>query len=166
MHCPKCHKPDAKVIDSRILQEGNIVRRRRKCETCMKRFTTYEKLEIQMPAIVKSDGRREAYRRDKILKGFTKACHKRNISIEQIEQVVDSTEKYIVEKYEREIGARQVGDILMRKIYKLDPVAYVRFASFYWDFSNIEDFVKSLQKDINFSISTKKDKGLDSEEYQ
>lgn len=149
MYCPLCMAPETKVIDSRLLTEGSSVRRRRKCESCHQRFTTYEKIEIQMPAIVKNDGRRENYIRDKVFYGIKKACHKRPISMEKIENIVEEIEKTLIEKNQKEISSVEIGKNAMSKLYVEDPVAYVRFASFYWNYEDVDDFVSSLQQNLN-----------------
>ncbi len=161
MRCTICNAPDTKVIDSRLLPEGTTIRRRRKCETCNQRFTTYEKIEIQMPVIVKSDGRRENYQSEKIIKGIKKACQKRPISMEQIDNLISETEKNILEIHKKEIDANIIGQMIMENIYKLDPVAYVRFASFYWNFDNIDDFIVNLQKNLA-PFKSNKNKGRSS----
>ena len=148
MHCTICNAIDTKVIDSRLLMEGKTVRRRRKCEVCNKRFTTYEKIEINMPEIVKSDGRRESYRREKILNGVKKACQKRPISMNQIDDLIEKAEKKIIDNHDKEVSAAAIGQLVMESVYNLDPVAYVRFASFYWNFNNVDDFIIGLQKNL------------------
>ena len=149
MHCPICNATDTKVIDSRLLLEGASVRRRRKCESCESRFTTYEKVQLQMPMVVKHDGRRENYNRDKILSGIEKACQKRPISTGQINELIEKVEKKILEKHPQEVPSEILGEIIMKSLHKLDPVAFVRFASFYWDFDDIKDFIFSLEKNVN-----------------
>jgi transcriptional repressor NrdR len=145
MHCPSCGESDTKVIDSRLLQEGKTVRRRRKCPDCETRFTTYEKLQVQLPLIVKSDGRREAFNREKVMKGLKKACHKRPISAEKLELMLDDLEKFLLEADGKEFQATSVGEYVMATLYQLDPVSYVRYGSFYWNFKDLEDFVKTLK---------------------
>lgn len=148
MHCPSCHAQDTKVIETRILQNGMAVRRRRRCEDCDKRFTTYENFTQQLPAIVKADGRRENFNREKIVKGLTKACQKRPVSRDQIHELIDSLERHLGELSLKEISSDLLGNYVMEELYKLDPVSYVRFASFYWEFNNIEDFVSNLEKNV------------------
>lgn len=162
MHCPHCHAQDTKVIDSRMLLEENSVRRRRKCEVCEFRFTTYEKLHLQLPQIVKKDGRRENFNRDKIMKGLKKACSKRPISTDKLEDFIDDIEKSIIENSSGELSSNFLGKLIMDRLKKLDPVSYVRFASFYWDFSDIEDFVYGLKNNLN-SQKDICDKGIKSE---
>ena len=144
MHCPSCDKPETKVIDSRLFQDGKTIRRRRRCEHCEHRFTTYESFEIQLPQIVKNDGRRETFQREKIIRGIKKSCHKKSISMEQILNLVADVEKKIMEMQVKEISAIIIGEMVMEMLYKLDPVAYIRFASFYWNYDDIDDFVAGL----------------------
>lgn len=148
MHCTICNAPDTKVIDSRLLQEGDAVRRRRKCDSCLKRFTTYERLEIQMPVVIKHDGRIENFNNEKVSISIKKACHKRAISMIQIDSITESLEKYIVENFEKEVTTDKVGEFIMERLLLLDPVSYVRFASFYWDFENIDEFISALQEKL------------------
>ncbi|MEI8348318.1 MAG: transcriptional regulator NrdR [Pseudomonadota bacterium] len=143
-----CNEPETKVIDSRLLLEGSAIRRRRKCEKCGKRFTTYEEQQIQMPSIVKNDGRRENFNREKILMGIRKACHKRPISTDQILEFVEGMEKGLLEHHEKEVSTTALGEMIMDYLFNIDPVAYVRFASFYWNFQDVDDFVKSLQEHV------------------
>lgn len=148
MHCPSCHAQDTKVIETRILQNGMAVRRRRRCEDCDKRFTTYENFTQQLPAIVKADGRRENFNREKIIKGLTKACQKRPVSRDQIHGLIDGLERHMADLSVKEMSSNIIGNYVMEELYKLDPVSYVRFASFYWTFNDIEDFVLNLEKNI------------------
>ena len=150
MHCPNCLATDTKVIETRILQQGLSVRRRRKCEACDKRFTTYENINIQLPVVVKADGRRENFNRDKIIRGLSKACQKRPVSADQIEALVTSVAKRLSELSMKEVSSDHVGNFTMEELFKLDPVAYVRFASFYWNFNDVESFVQSLQTNLRF----------------
>lgn len=160
MHCPLCNAQDTKVIDSRMLLEENSVRRRRKCDACEMRFTTYEAIHIQMPLIVKKDGRRENYNREKIMKGLKKACQKRPISIDDINLMINGVERSLLELSQAEVAASDLGEIIMNHLKKLDRVSYVRFASFYWDYQDIEDFVYGLKNNLHSekSISDKGDK--------
>lgn len=148
MHCPSCHAQDTKVIETRILQNGMAVRRRRRCEVCDKRFTTYENFTQQLPALVKADGRRENYNREKIIKGLTKACQKRPVSRDQIHDLIDGLERHLGELNLKEIRSDFIGNYVMKELIQLDPVSYVRFASFYWEFNNIEDFVSILNENM------------------
>lgn len=145
MHCPTCHAQDTKVIETRILQNGMAVRRRRRCEECDKRFTTYENVNIQLPAVVKADGRRENFNREKIVKGLSKACQKRPISTDQIHSLIDGLEKRLSELSLKEVAADFIGNYVMEELYRMDSVSYVRFASFYWEFDNISDFITNLE---------------------
>lgn len=149
MKCPFCNNSETKVIDSRLLKEGFSVRRRRKCEdeVCTRRFTTYESIEIQMPAVVKLDGRREAYRREKIFQGLEKACQKRPISTDQIERVLDNIEKQILDMASKEISSKEIGNLVMMYLRNLDPVAYIRFASVYRKFQDVEEFMNDIKDD-------------------
>lgn len=148
MQCPKCGHDDTKVIDSRMSGVGEAIRRRRKCDQCDFRFTTYERMQVQLPMIVKNDGRREHFNRDKILKGLTKATQKRPVSVDQLEALINSIEQTLVDKYsDEEIPAHEIGELIMTNLRQLDPVSFVRFASFYWDYQNIQDFVRTLKRD-------------------
>ena len=135
-----------KVIDSRTNKEGDIIRRRRECLSCKDRFTTYERLEKSLPFVVKKDGRREEFNREKILDGVKKACQKRPISIEKIESLVDRVEQYFVDMGEKEVSAVSVGEKVVKEIYHLDDVAYVRFASVYRSFKDVNEFMVELKE--------------------
>lgn len=148
MLCPNCKAIDTKVIDSRLLNEGLSIRRRRKCGVCEKRFTTYESLQINIPAIVKNDGRRETFDESKLMSGLKKACQKRPISVDQIHELIASVAKQMGEMSVKEVPSEVIGEITMEKLYQLDAVAYVRFASFYWDFADIDTFVQGLQSQV------------------
>ena len=148
MHCPICNDPYTKVIDSRVPQEGVSVRRRRKCDKCEHRFTTFEMVQLQLPAVVKEDGRRENFNRDKILSGLNKACQKRPISVDSLNELIDDLSKDLLDTGKDEVVSRDVGRMTMAKLIRLDPVAYVRFASFYWDFKNIDGFIKNLKDNM------------------
>lgn len=158
MHCPNCDAIDTKVIDSRLLLEENSVRRRRKCDVCETRFTTYENVQIQMPLIVKKDGRRENFNREKIMKGLNKACQKRNISTDQINKLINTVERALLDISRTEVKARDLGELIMNHLKELDRVAYVRYASFYWNFKDIEDFVYGLKNNLH-SVKTISDQG-------
>ena len=164
MHCPSCNAQDTRVIDSRMLLEENSVRRRRKCDVCEARFTTYENIQIQMPLIVKKDGRRENYNREKIMKGLNKACQKRNVSTDQLNKLLNNVEKSLLEISRTEVQARDLGEIIMDQLKELDRVAYVRYASFYWDFKDIEEFVFGLKNNLH-SVKSISDKG-EKRDYQ
>jgi transcriptional repressor NrdR len=145
MICPQCSDSETKVIDSRLQLEGQSVRRRRKCEKCEFRFTTHEKIVHQIPPLVKADGRRETFNKEKVLKGLKKACQKTHISSSQIDDVVESLEGMLRDYPAKEVPSKLIGEYVTEKLRQLDPVAYVRFASFYWNFNDIEGFVTSLK---------------------
>jgi transcriptional repressor NrdR len=145
MKCPYCTKIDNKVIDSRLSKDGRMIRRRRECIHCGRRFTTYEKLEEVLPMVVKKDGRREPFSREKIISGIRKACQKRPVSSTLIEEFVDSLELYFQELGKKEIGSPQVGEKVINKLKEWDEVAYVRFASVYRHFKDINEFMAELE---------------------
>lgn len=144
MKCPFCSTTESKVIDSRISKDGGLIRRRRECEKCAKRYTTYERVEEPLPAVVKKDGRREAFDRMKISSGIRKACQKRPISTETIDAVVDSIERSVLDQGESEIQSSDIGEKVMDELHRLDEVAYVRFASVYRSFKDINEFMSEL----------------------
>lgn len=145
MKCPFCDELEDKVVDSRMAKEGEVIRRRRECLGCKRRYTTYERVEEILPMVVKKDGRRESFDRTKILAGLKKACEKRPISTATIEDVTDRIEKRIQEMGETEIESRIVGEELMKALHQLDQVAYVRFASVYREFKDIDQFMDELK---------------------
>jgi transcriptional repressor NrdR len=145
MRCPFCGDLEDKVIDSRISKDGYSIRRRRECITCKKRFTTHEKIEETLPSIIKKDGRRESFDRDKILNGMKKACQKRPISTESIEAAVDKIEREIQERGVKEIKSSEIGERIMQELHDLDEVAYVRFASVYRSFKDISEFMAEVK---------------------
>lgn len=145
MKCPYCGHLENRVVDSRLNKENTITRRRRLCESCEQRFTTYERLEVTMPMLVKKDGRREAWDRHKAIEGIKKACEKRPVSIEQIEEFVDSMERELQDMGEREISIRIVGEKIMDGLRNIDEVAYVRFASVYRQFKDLNEFMDELK---------------------
>ena len=147
MKCPFCSCIDTRVVDSRLGKEGNSIRRRRECSECNRRFTTYERVEDILPLVVKKDGRREPFDRQKIISGMQRACEKRPVSIATIEKIVDQLEMEFQESPEREIPASRVGEAVMKALHDLDEVAYVRFASVYRQFKDINEFMQEL-KDI------------------
>ena len=149
MKCPFCGHRDDRVIDSRASSDDRSVRRRRECGRCERRFTTYEVVEEMSLRVVKKDGRREPFDRKKILIGIQKACEKRPVSCEKIESVVASIEQQIFRKFEKEVPSKEVGELLMELLYKLDEVAYVRFASVYRQFKDINQFMKELKDLLN-----------------
>ena len=147
MKCPFCANTENKVIDSRISKDGSAIRRRRECLGCGKRFTTYEFVEEVLPMVVKKDGRREPFDRNKILSGIKKACEKRPISIDAMENAVESVEQRCRDFQGKEITSSAIGEMVMQELQKLDGVAYVRFASVYREFRDVNDFLEEL-KDI------------------
>ncbi len=144
MKCPNCGHLENKVVDSRLNKECTIIRRRRSCESCGQRFTTYERLEVNMPMMIKKDGRREAYDREKVVSGLKKACEKRPVSMSDIDEFVDSLEKKLQDMGEREVPTEWVGEQMMEGLAQLDEVAYVRFASVYRQFKDINEFMDEL----------------------
>ena len=145
MKCPSCSNLENKVIDSRLNKEGNSTRRRRECLSCGERFTTYERIEKTLPFLIKQDGRREEFDREKVLSGVKKACQKRPISIQQMEALVDRVEQYCQERGEKEMSAVVVGEKVVQELYQLDDVAYVRFASVYRSFRDVNEFMVELK---------------------
>lgn len=146
MKCPFCNASDTKVIDSRPADDNSSIRRRRQCETCGKRFTTYEKLETMPLMVIKKDNSRELYDRSKIEAGILHSCHKRPVSPQQISETIDEIENQIFNKEEREIETSAIGELVMDKLKDLDEVAYVRFASVYRQFKDINTFMQELNK--------------------
>lgn len=147
MKCPFCGSDDTQVIDSRVSEEGNSIRRRRKCTNCQKRFTTYETADIRMPQIVKQNGQRQDYSRDKLAVSFTKALHKRPVSTELVDSAISHIEQTLLSLGEREVQSRRLGEMVMNELRKLDKVAYIRFASVYKSFQDVDDFRDAI-KDV------------------
>lgn len=145
MQCPHCESLDNKVVDSRLSQEGAVIRRRRECIECQRRFTTYERVEETSPMVIKKDGRREHLDRPKILAGLKKACEKRPISMDTLDAVATRIEKKFQENGETEIPSRAIGEAVMAELYHLDQVAYVRFASVYREFKDLNQFMSELK---------------------
>ncbi len=145
MKCPYCAKINNKVVDSRLNRDGRSIRRRRECLGCGRRFTTYEKLEDVLPMVVKKDGRREAFNREKITSGIRKACQKRPISMRKIEEFADSLELHFQEQGVREVESSEVGEKVINELREWDEVAYVRFASVYRQFRDINEFMAELE---------------------
>ena len=145
MKCPFCGHNEDKVIDSREASAGDAIRRRRECLKCKRRYTTYERLEESPLLVVKRDGRREPFDRKKILSGVIKACEKRPVPLEQIENLINELEREISREFDREVPAVEIGERLMRRLHELDEVAYVRFASVYRSFKDINQFMKELR---------------------
>ena len=146
MHCPFCAAVDTRVIDSRLVSEGNNVRRRRECITCEERFTTYESAELVMPRIIKQDGIREPFNEDKLLAGLTKALEKRPVSIEKVEEAINRIKTILRATGEREIPSREVGEKVMKELRDLDEVAFVRFASVYRSFKDLNEFRQEIDR--------------------
>jgi transcriptional repressor NrdR len=146
MRCPFCQEPENKVIDSRESHEGAVIRRRRECLACKRRFTTYERVEELTPLIVKKDGRREGFDRDKLLQGLQKACEKRPVSAEQLDGLALEIERRLQEMGEKEVPSSFIGGEVMRRLQALDEVAYVRFASVYRSFRDIAEFMSELKE--------------------
>ncbi len=146
MKCPYCEYPESKVVDSRPTDEGQAIRRRRECIKCTKRFTTYENIEEIPTVIVKKDGNREVYNRNKLINGIIKSCEKRPVSMATIEEMVDSIEKTIFNSMKNEITSIEIGELVMEKLKDVDEVAYVRFASVYRQFKDVNSFMEELKK--------------------
>ena len=147
MRCPFCGFDDTKVIDSREIEDGRIVRRRRECPKCGRRFTTYERYESSPLQVIKRDGRRELFDKQKIINGMLKACEKRNISIEKIRETADKIESELINKHpEGEVKSKEIGRLVMKELKKLDPIAYIRFASVYKNFDDLNEFIKEIEK--------------------
>ena len=149
MRCPFCDNEDSKVIDSRPSEEGRAIRRRRECEKCGKRFTTYEKVEASILMVVKKDGSREAFDRDKLLSGIVKACEKRPVSMDAMEDVVNEIERGLNNLMQKEVQSTFIGELVMDKLKELDEVAYVRFASVYRQFTDVNTFIKEIEALVN-----------------
>ena len=145
MRCPYCKKENDKVIDSRAANEGLVIRRRRECEACSRRYTTYERIEEILLYVVKKDQRREAYDRAKVVSGVHKACEKRPVPLEEQDKIADELEKMLHEKFEKEVPSRVIGEFIMQRLGKVDQIAYVRFASVYRDFQDVGHFMKELK---------------------
>jgi transcriptional repressor NrdR len=147
MKCPFCGAADTQVVDSRVSEEGDSIRRRRRCGACDKRFTTYETVELRMPSIVKANGIREEFDTDKLRTGFVRALHKRPVPTEYVDAAIERITQKLLALGERELASRRIGEMVMRELYRLDKVAYIRFASVYKDFQDPEDF-RDVLKDV------------------
>lgn len=154
MKCPYCNSDLIKVIDSRPSEEQNAIRRRRQCENCNKRFTTYETIENASIIVIKKDHSREPYQREKLISGLIRSCHKRPISMAQIDQIVDNIENALYNTMKKEIETTYIGELVMEQLKELDQVAYVRFASIYREFKDINTFMNELNK---LMVKTEKD---------
>ena len=146
MKCPFCGADDTQVVDSRTSEEGDSIRRRRRCAACDKRFTTYETVELRMPQVVKANGTREEFDDEKLRTGFLRALHKRPVPTEYVDAAVERITQKLLSLGEREIQSRRIGEMVMRELYKMDKVAYIRFASVYKDFQDVEDFRDVLKE--------------------
>ncbi|UUZ80122.1 transcriptional regulator NrdR [Paenibacillus sp. P26] len=146
MKCPYCDYPGTKVLDSRSANENKSIRRRRECEKCQKRFTTFEMVEETPLIVIKKDGGREEFSREKILRGLIRACEKRPVSMERLEMIVSEVEKQLRNTAQAEVDSREIGEILMGELYPVDEVAYIRFASVYRQFKDINMFMKELNE--------------------
>lgn len=146
MHCPFCSADDTKVIDSRLVADGNSIRRRRECTTCGERFTTFEMAELVMPYVIKRDGTREPFNEDKLRRGLLRALEKRPVSAEQVESAISHIKHQLRTTGEREVPAKQVGEAVMTELKRLDAVAYVRFASVYRDFQDLSEFQEEIRR--------------------
>ena len=149
MRCPFCEAQDTRVIDSRPTEDGHAIRRRRECDKCGKRFTTYEKVEEITFMVIKKDGSREAFDRNKVLNGILKACEKRPVAMADVERIVDDIERSLNNMMQKEIESKVIGEIIMDHLKDLDEVAYVRFASVYRQFKDVSTFVQEIEKLLN-----------------
>lgn len=146
MKCPFCASADTQVIDSRVSEAGDSIRRRRRCQACQKRFTTYETVELRLPQVVKTNGNRSDFSVDKLRVGFARALHKRPVPTGYVDAAVDRVVAQVLALGEREIPSRQIGEMVMQELYQLDKVAYIRFASVYRSFQDVSDFRDALRE--------------------
>ena len=146
MKCPFCGSPETQVVDSRVSEAGDSIRRRRRCMSCSKRFTTYETVELRMPQVVKQNGIRTEFDPEKVRTGFQRALHKRPVPTEYVDQAISRITQRILSLGEREIPSRQIGEMVMQELYKLDKVAYIRFASVYRSFQDVADFRDAIKE--------------------
>jgi transcriptional repressor NrdR len=146
VHCPFCKAEDTQVIDSRVSDDGDSIRRRRRCPACSKRFTTYETVEFRMPQVVKQDGSRSEFDLDKLRTGFMRALHKRPVPTPLVDEAVANVRQNVLALGEREIPSRRIGEMVMKELYKLDEVAYIRFASVYRSFQGVDDFQDAIKE--------------------
>lgn len=152
MKCPFCNADDTSVLDSRESEDGHKIRRRRRCSVCDKRFTTYETVELRLPQVVKNDGNRAEFDRNKLLTGFMRALHKRPVETEKVDAAIDKIVQYFLGLGEREVSSRSIGERVMQALYQLDKVAYIRFASVYMSFQDVDDFhnvIKAVQTELD-----------------
>lgn len=146
MKCPFCGAQDTQVVDSRVNEEGVSVRRRRRCSSCMKRFTTYETVELRMPQIIKQNGNRTEFDRNRLHTGFMRALHKRPVAAKRVDEAIDRIMQKLLSLGEREVPSRHIGEMVMKELYKMDKVAYIRFASVYRSFQDVEDFRDAIKE--------------------
>jgi transcriptional repressor NrdR len=146
MKCPFCSSPDTQVIDSRVSDDGDSIRRRRKCAACSKRFTTYETVELRMPQVVKQDGSRTEFDLEKLRTGFMRALHKRPVPTQLVDEAIATITQNVLALGEREIESRRIGEMVMRELHRLDQVAYIRFASVYRSFEGVDDFQDAIKE--------------------
>ena len=144
MRCIFCNSPDSKVLDSRPIEDGYVIRRRRECIVCKKRFTTYEKAEETSLIVVKKNGKRDLFDKDKLLKGILRACQKTSVTLDTVEEIVNEIEKELLNSGDKEVKSELIGELVMNHLQKVNPVAYVRFASVYREFKDVETFRKEL----------------------
>ena len=154
MKCPFCAHLDDKVIDSREGRAGDTIRRRRECLKCSRRFTTYERIDEIPYMVIKKDGRREKFERQKVLNGLLRACEKRPVSMSKLEQIVNDAEGLVVDSPERERKASEIGELIMNRLKRIDKVAYVRFASVYLDFKDVREFMEELKELLDTKETT------------
>ena len=145
MKCPFCGADDTQVIDSRANEEGDSIRRRRRCASCEKRFTTYEIAELNLPQVVKQNGTREDFSRDKLRLSFTRALHKRPVPTEYVDQAIEHIVQKVLSRGERELSSRELGEAVMQELRRMDKVAYIRFASIYRSFQDVDDFHEAIR---------------------
>jgi transcriptional repressor NrdR len=153
MRCPFCSHDDSKVIDSRVSTAGDVIRRRRECESCTRRFTSRERVEDVLPMVVKKDGVRQPFDREKVLRGVRLACNKRPVAMDRIEKFIDELERDLVESEAKEVPSQDLGERVMKKLRELDEVAYVRFASVYRSFRDIDEFRSELDKMVRARVA-------------
>ncbi len=144
MQCPFCKSTDSRVVDSRLAAGGTATWRRRECDACKRRFTTYERVEYSLPTVIKKDGKREAFAREKLLRSLTIACNKRPVTQDQLEQAAEALERELAENSEKEVASLVIGERVMERLKGLDEVAYVRFASVYKSFRDIDEFMREM----------------------
>ncbi|MGH8711154.1 MAG: transcriptional regulator NrdR [Burkholderiales bacterium] len=146
MKCPFCSAQDTQVVDSRVNEDGTSVRRRRRCFSCLKRFTTYETVELRMPQIIKQNGNRTEFDRNRLHTGFMRALHKRPVAAERVDEAIDRIMQKLLSMGVREVPSRHIGEMVMKELYKMDKVAYIRFASVYRSFQDVEDFRDAIKE--------------------